>query len=234
MNLDGESRTDLFTIRNFLVTSLIAIFLIAAGFTFLSTEKNKQGEIQIQWKHRLSGDYSFKDNWQYPEGVFFNEFEQLSCDGVCPPEIDKMKEEDGRIFHDSLTAFYRLIDTTHQFFSIQSDASCYEWAGTNIIEVTRVGNDTISCVTEATVATHSRLKLMIVNNTCIPTIELNSIYAAAGIKTFRCKSGELKIDRTMWRKGILKAEFDLAFINEQDANKPLHWKGKIFVKIGTN
>ena len=46
----------------------------------------------------------------------------LICDGLCPQEIDKMKYENGKIYEDSLESFYKLIDTTHIFHSIESDA----------------------------------------------------------------------------------------------------------------
>ena len=41
---------------------------------------NEQYKYYLQ-KGKLTGDFSFKDNWSYPEGVYWNEFGQLSCEG---------------------------------------------------------------------------------------------------------------------------------------------------------
>jgi hypothetical protein len=117
--------------------------LISCGLTLYKNEKVKSGEIDIRWAKNLTGDFSFMKNWDYPEGVYKNEFGQLSCDGVCPPEIDRMKDDNGKIYEDSLNAFYKLVDTTHQFHSINSDAWTYEWAGTNFATAKRINADTI-------------------------------------------------------------------------------------------
>lgn len=91
------------------------------------------------WREHLSDDFSFIEQWDYTEGVYQNEFGQLTCDGLCPPETDGMKDEKGMILVDSLTAFYQLVDTMHQFHTIQSDAWCYEWAGTNFATALKLG-----------------------------------------------------------------------------------------------
>lgn len=42
--------------------------------------KLNTGEILITWQDSIAGDFSFKED--YPEGVYKNEFGQLSCDGL--------------------------------------------------------------------------------------------------------------------------------------------------------
>ena len=46
--------------------------------------------VLINWVDQLSGDFSFTKIWSYPEGIYKNEYGQISCDGFCPPEIDTM------------------------------------------------------------------------------------------------------------------------------------------------
>jgi len=210
---------------------ILIIGLLSCGQHLIKNEKNASGEVKIIWKDNLTGNFSFAENWEYREGIYKNGFGQLSCDGLCPPEIDRMKDENGRIYQDSLKAFYQLIDTTHQFHSIQSDVWTYDWAGSNFVTATRVNADTTVCYTHNNIATHSSLLLTITNDRCIPIIELNSIAGSAGNKIYTCKSGYIDIDKNLWKKGILKAKFDFTFDHKENPNKPMYWKGKIYAAI---
>lgn len=211
----------------------LLFFLLLFGLISCdSTTKLKlnTGEILIIWRDNIAGDFSFKDNWTYPEGIYKNEFGQLSCDGLCPEEIDRMEDENGRIYDDSLKAFYHLVDTTHQFYSIQSDAWTYEWAGTDFIDVRKVSKDSTICFTQNNIATHSSLDLIIIKDIVKPSISLNS-FAPTGTKTYPCNGGQIAIDRNLWNKGIMKAEFDFTFEHKENPNKTMYWKGKIYAKI---
>ncbi len=210
---------------------ILTIGLISCGLTFDKNKKVKSGEIEISWVDNLTGDFSFTKNWDYPEGVYKNDIGQLSCDGLCPPEIDRMKDENGKIYKDSLKAFYQLVDTTHQFHSIQSDAWTYEWAGTNFVTATRINAETITCFTHNNVATHSSLILTITKDKCLPIIELNSVVGSTGKKIYTCKSGQIEIDKDLWEKGILKANFDFVFDQKENPSKSKYWKGKIYANI---
>jgi hypothetical protein len=215
------------------MTRLLTYIILTAGLIscgFTNNEKLKPGELKIVWTGNLTGDFSFIENWDYPEGVYRNDFGQLSCDGLCAPETERMLDENGRIYKDSLAAFYQLIDTTHQFHSIQSDAWAYEWAGTNFVTATRINTDSVVCFTHTNAATHSSLVLTIAKEKCIPKIELNSI-AGSGTKIYSCKSGQLEIDKPLWDKGILKAKFDFIFDHKENPVQPMFWKGKIYAKI---
>ena len=197
----------------------------------ISEKTQNQKEVQIQWVDDLAGDFSFQEIWSYPEGIFRNEFGQLVCDGICPPETENMKDEEGKIFTDSLLPYYKLIDTTHLFHSIHSEANAYEWAGTNFIKAKRINNDTIICFTHNNVSTHSSLNLILTQNTVAPTIILESITLPDEKKIFNCIGGEMIIDKKLWKTGILKATFDFHFNDSKNPNKPMYWKGKIYAKI---
>ncbi|MOA06695.1 hypothetical protein D3C78_1263500 [compost metagenome] len=90
--------------------------------------------------------------------------------------------------------------------------------------------DTVACFTANNAATHTSLNLKIANDKCIPTIELNSI-TNAGTKTYSYKRGAIKIDKNMWDKGVLKAEFDFEFNHQESSKEPMYWKGKIYTSI---
>ena len=209
---------------------LLIIFALFPAYYFTGKNKLNSGEIPLKWVANLAGDFSFKDNWSYSEGIFVNKFGQLSCDGLCPPEIYEMKDENGKIYEDSLTSFYKFVDTTHIFHSIKSDACTYEWAGANFITAERINNDTLICYTQNNAATHSSLHLIITKNAVKPTIILNGIISENGEKIYHCKSGKMLIDSTLWNKGVLKASFDFEF----DNNEKMYWKGNIYAKISIN
>ncbi|EJF99233.1 hypothetical protein [Flavobacterium sp. F52] len=213
-------------------TYIFLIFIFLSGSS--SIEKNKNLEIKIDWQKNLSGDFSFAKNWEYPEGVYQNDFGQLSCDGLCPTETERMKDENGKIYKDSLAKFYQLVDTTHLFHSIKSKTNIYEWAGANFISVKRISRDTIYCFTNKNIATHSSLILKITKDKCIPEIELNSISVSIGKQIYACKKGVITIDRDLWHNGILKAKFDFIFEHPENPDKPLFWKGKIYSQINEN
>lgn len=196
------------------------------------TVKTASIPITIKWVDNLSGDFSFTNNWSYPEGVYKNEYGQLSCDGLCPPEIDAMKDSTGRIYDDSLQAFYKIIDTTHQVHSIKSKAWCYEWAGTDFIEVFRKSKDSVHCFTMTGMATHCSLHLDIIKNTCYAAIDLYSIVQGGDAKYY-CTGGYITIDKKLWKEGTLKAKFSFNFGHNENPKKPIYWKGKIFAKIKT-
>ncbi|WP_280647231.1 MULTISPECIES: hypothetical protein [unclassified Dysgonomonas] len=186
--------------------------------------------VRIEWVDNLQGDFSFTERWSYPENVFRNDYGELVCDGICDDVLFSMRDTDGRILPDSIERYYQLLDTTHYYHTIESDADCYEWDGTDFAYAHRSSNDTVYCYTACGVSTHSSLRFMITEDNCIPSIELNSI-ADGGIKYYNGKNGWIRIDRTLWQKNILKAEFDFTFDNSDDIENPMRWKGRIYTKI---
>ncbi|MCL1867811.1 MAG: hypothetical protein FWF72_02525 [Paludibacter sp.] len=211
---------------------ILSVFWILNLLSSCGVTSEKK-EISIKWVDNLTGDFSFNACWSYPEGIYKNEFGQLICDGICPPQIYDMMDKNGKIYKDSLKAFYKLIDTTHLFHSIKSDAWTYEWDGTYYITAERINEDTVLCSTQCNAATHSSLNLIISKNYVTPTIVLIGINADFGTETYNCKSGKMIIDKNLWNEGILKAEFDFEFYNNESSDK-MYWKGNIYVKIETN
>lgn len=209
---------------------ILIIGFLSFGFITKSKINDKDCQIQIQWIVDLKGDFDFKTKWSYPEGVYRNEFGQLSCDGFCPEGTESMKDSVGKIYTDSLTKFYQLVDTTHMYHSILCEAWSYEIAGTDFITAKQVNKNQIICNTHKNAGTHCSLIIEITNDTCIPRIELNSI-SSPGLKTYFCKSGFIKIDKDLVTKGILKAEFNFDFNNSDEPDRKMFWKGKIYTTI---
>lgn len=190
-------------------------------------------KVEIDWKKSVPGDFSFKDNWSYPFGVFKNRFGQVSCEDFCPDEVKTMKDKYGKIYKDSLTKFYTLVDTTHLFYSIQCEARCYEWGGTDFITFQKINKKTVIGFTQGNVGTHSSLELTITGNFCEPVINLLSVVPSRSNNEYKyfCTGGEMMIDKTLWNQGIIKAEFNFGFYHQENPAIPFYWKGKIYAPI---
>jgi hypothetical protein len=213
-------------LSNFTLIIISSLFFECA---FENKSKIKTDTIQISWVNDLKGDYKFTQQWDYQEGIYKNEFNQLVCDGLCPEGIENKLGDNGKIIQDSMAAYYKLVDTSHIPHSIQCEAWCYEYAGTNMINVIK-NKDTIECYTQQNAATHCSLKLKIINSDCTPTIELMSIALNAN-KTYTCNGGDIKIDKIVLQKDTLKAEFNFTFDHSDDSKQLMYWKGKILQKI---
>lgn len=210
---------------------LKSIVIILTCLTILSfTKKDETKWILIKWVDNIDNDFSFKDEWSYPEGVYKNKFGQLSCDGICPTEIDRMKNEEGKIYPDSFEAFYAIVDTTHIFHSIKSEVWAYEWAGTDFMTFKKQADNSILGQSSCNVATHSSLNIQIKNDSVSAWIDFNSI-TDIGKHIFPLKQGQIRIDKPLFENGVIKAEFDLKFINTLDIDREIYWKGLIYSKI---
>ena len=216
----------LFQILNFRMMKFVLIIctaLISVSFAFYS----KPQQLKINWVNDLHGDFSFKNKWNYPEGVYKNKFGQVSCDGICPEGIDRMKNSSGEIIQDSLSVFYDLVDTSHQYHSLNSDARMYEYSGTEFMPFKIDDNGVIIGRSSMNAATHSSLNIAIEENSCKVWVDYNSI-RNVGSHVFDIKSGTIQIDRQYFRKGIIKASFDFTFKNTLEPQEPLFWKGLIY------
>lgn len=199
----------------------------------LAVSCSKKDGIEIEWVDSLTGDYSFTEKWDYDDNIFRNQFGQLVCDGFCPEEISSMRDEEGRIYEDSVSKYYQFVDTSHIYHTIECEARCYEWAGTNHTKAIRISPDSVKVYTLCNPATHSSLILNIVNGRCIPRTELNSI-TPSGLRSFNCSSGYIKIDKSLWEKDIIKADFHFTFENKLQPSDSLWWKGRIYTTINEN
>lgn len=203
--------------------------MIGGIMLMFACHKPKAGQIKMEWVEEPEGDYSFATAWDYPEGIYKNEHGQLSCDGFCPERTDVMKDSTGRIYKDSLPAFYALVDTTHRFHSLQGEAQCDEYAGTDYIVAQRK-QDTVVCYSLRNAATHCSLHLRLLGDHCMATVVLRSIISGNDM-TYKLQSGFMHVERKSWEAGILKAEFNLDFGKDSLSQKPVSWKGKIYTPI---
>ena len=213
---------------------IILLSIIICSFNFDKYENfdKSDSKLEIKWVEKIESNFEFANNWSYPEGVYINRFGQLSCDGICPIETDEMKDDEGRIKEESLKAFYEIIDTTHSFYSLESESNAPEFAGSDFIQVKRQNEKKTKINTSTNVGTHSSLNIEIDESRFTAWIEFHSI-TSIGNHTFTISKGNLIIERKSWEQGILKAEFDFTFENtlNQIREKTFNWKGKMLKEI---
>lgn len=210
---------------------LVPLLLVLSSFHPPAPDPpTKSRPLSILWLDSLKGDFSFIEQWDYPEGISFNETGQPVCITRCPAETDKMTDGRGIVFDDSLDAYYALIDTTHERHSISCDAWCYEWAGADRVDVLVVNPDSVACTTRTGPGTHCRLNMVITSENCIPVIELRGI-ASPETRYFHATGGSIFIDRNYWERDTLKARFSFSFHNSIEPGKPVFWRGKIVAEI---
>jgi hypothetical protein len=188
--------------------------------------------IAIRWVAHLPGDFSFRHQWSFPPGVEAKADGRAGCadGGFCPERCQAMLDPNGVVRPNSAQVFYQLLDTTHRFHTTQGQAWCYEWAGTDFIEVWRLGPNSVACATATNEATHCSLQLQITKGVCRANIVLRSI-AQGGDATYLGRDGTIYIDQKLWQKGILKASFRFDFSHPENPRQPMYWHGKIYALI---
>jgi hypothetical protein len=183
--------------------------------------------LYIHWVNDVKGDFSFTGKWFYPEGIYMNDFGQLSCDGDCPIETDRMKDKLGKIIIDSLVLFYKLIDTTHIYQSINCETNSPQFLNAKIINCIKLHGDTVVFKTATNAATHSSLIFKFIKTDCYPSVIFNSIARGTTIE-YEVKDGLIEIDKGLWQKHIFKSSFNINFISMDSACTPIFWKGNIY------
>jgi hypothetical protein len=212
--------------------TIFSLVFFSSGLLGQKDAPTKSIPVAIKWVDNLPGDFSFTENWSYPLGVERRPDGRAGCadGGFCPERCYGMMDEHRNVMKDSVEIFYQLLDTTHLFHTIQCEAWCSEWDGTNFIEVIRKDNDSVYCFTPIGIATHCSLQLTIVNNVCLAVIDLRSIMPD-GDRIYYCTKGHITIDKNLWAKGIMKADFSFDFLPQEVPEYPVFWKGKVYSKI---
>lgn len=219
------------------IISLGLLLLLLFSF---NRSQDPDSLIKVEFVESLEGDFSFVNKWDYRSGVIRNPDGSFQC-GLCDYRVDKMRDAAGNILPDSLSAYYQLVDTTHYSHTLECEAQCYEFAGSNYAYVFKRKDGSISIFTGCNIATHSSLEIELSGTKATSLIVLNSI-TTRGEKTkdglfsdgkirYKCSGGTLRIDSKMLKKNVFKAEFDLTFVNHENANFPIWWKGKIMAPI---
>lgn len=198
-------------------------------------------QVTLNWEDEINEDFSFIEEWDYEEGVFMNKWGQLSCDGFCPHEIDILKDNEGRIYDDSLAKFYSIVDTSHLHYTYEGTTNAIAYGECHYAKATKV-NGKIHIQTMMNISTHSALHIILdPAKKDDPLIRVYIIYnsiRAEKSKLYRAVNGEIDMIQRKLAEGIVHMRFDLDFQSEEDSlfedfsNQGLqHWEGKILVEV---
>ena len=173
--------------------------------------------------------------WEYQEGIFTNKWGQLSCDGFCPREIDLMKNDQGRIFDDSLTAFYSYIDTTHRHFTLERSNEPYEYGQAHYM-ITEKRDGKLFLRSEMNLALNTSIHIEFdpspENSFKLKTYLIYYSLSDQPPRTFNLLSGQVEFCEQAYNEGFLQLKFDLNFETEQwSKEKFQNWNGKIFIAL---
>ncbi|PHR28237.1 MAG: hypothetical protein COA38_12370 [Fluviicola sp.] len=191
-------------------------------------------QVSWNWVRQMDNDFSFVEKWEYDEGIYVNKWGQLSCDGLCPIEIDVLKDEQGRIIDDSLSKFYSIIDTTHRYFTHEGIVRAYEFDACNHVYAKK-HDYRIHLQTKVGIATHTSLHIEFFPDpgSKIPFrayLIYNSIRDQAPKKYF-ATNGTIDISSEALYNGMIQMSFDLEFELDEDDLLPQTWKGKILLSL---
>ena len=182
------------------------------------------------WKDTVCGNFNFADRWHYDINVFRSQpWGELVCDFICDERLDNMRDSAGRIIPDSMSMYYKLLDTSHIYNSIECVGWTYGFAGTDDIMVTRDGKN-YSCHTLCNGGMYSSLNIELSDTGSKVWIKFTSP-AKNGSGNFYCNGGFIYIDKSELTNNRLKARFDFTFYNHFEPDKQMYWKGYIFAKI---
>lgn len=208
---------------NFIIISLL--FLIEISCKTNEKKDNSENRIKIEWVENINGDFSFNKKWSYRDGIYRTQNGELRLDsGMVPEEIaetiTRKYDENNRIYKDSLTEYYKIVDTTHIYHSIKSVANVYESTVYDHFEFKRMENGVIKGETINNVSGYSHLHIKLDNDYCYAWNDLKS-FKDLGNHIFDLKSGKILIDKPLFQKGIIKAEFDFIFNNTLEEKEKL-------------
>jgi hypothetical protein len=208
----------------------ISALVIGVSASFIELSKTKDRLVEITWQKNLEGDFSFNEKWSYPLGVYKNRWGQVSCDGFCPIETDAMRDSVGRLYENSLTSFYSLVDTTHLQHSLLAVGSMYEWTGSDHINFKKQEDGSVIGSSTCNASNHTSLHIKMEDDKIKAWLDFVGIRDVKR-HIFPLKDGWIKMDKKLFSEGIVKASFHFDFINTIDASVPLNCEGKIYSEI---
>lgn len=209
----------------------IALLLLPVTFTinYSFLEKPSDVVIPISWFNGLKGNFSFAQKWSFAENVGLNDAQQIACINNCSKQIEAMTERNGLIKSDSLDAYYKIIDSTRHYHTIESRCTIDGWKPTNFIKIKKYGDFAIEGHTITDSVSKCSLCFRISNDQL--TAWVYKKMDGGGTKIIRANGGKIFLDELAFSKGFFKATFSFTFDKEVNSFKALFWSGKIYSRI---
>ena len=186
--------------------------------------------IPLSWFTDLKGDYSFASKWEFSRDIKINDFNQIICE-PCSPRTSKMLDRRQKIIADSMVVFYKEIDSSKHYYSLESRCTAENWEETNFISVRKYGDFIIEGNVLNNENNSFSLFFRIKNDFVTSWIYCKSENGESSILSL--KEGKFFIDKIAFDKGILKAKFSFVYNNPKNSLKALYWSGKMYSKIAS-
>jgi hypothetical protein len=209
------------------IALLLLVVTFAINYSF--QEKPSDVVIPISWFNNLKGDFSFAQEWSFAENVGMNDAQQIACIENCSEQIEAMTDRNGLIKSDSLDAYYKIVDSTRHYHTIESRCTIDGWKPTHFIKIRKYGDFAIEGHTVTDSNSKCSLCFRISNNQF--TAWVYKKMDGGGTKIIRVNGGKLFLDELAFSKGIFKATFSFTFESEVNSFKALFWSGKIYARI---
>lgn len=209
-----------------LFITLLSCEIGKRGFSGMEEKETKGYLIPISWFDELRGDFSFSNKWKFTDGIYLNDYQQIIC-WKCPPRPDKMLDKRRKIIADSMAIFYKLIDSTRHYFSLDSRSTLTDMNGNHFISVKKYGEFTLEGFTNNNDGVNCSFFFRIKDDFIDSWIYVKD---NSKTKIYYLKEGKFFADKKAFEKEILKAKFSFIYQSE-NGFKPLYWSGKIYAKI---
>jgi hypothetical protein len=195
-------------------------------FSSMKTTENGFFTIPVSWFEELKGDFSFAKKWDYSDGIEINDYQQIIC-WKCAPRAQKMLDKRRKIIADSIEIFYKIIDSTRHYYSLDSRSTIVNMKESHYIKVKKYGDFTIEGFTKTEDSVNCSLFFRLKDDFISSWIYLKD---STKKKIFNLKEGKFFADKRAFERGILKANFSFVYQSE-NSFKALYWSGKIYAKI---
>lgn len=188
-------------------------------------EQSKGIKLKITWVDSISGDFSFTDRPVPKQNSLY--FQTPESDSLFEARIAGMSNDDNLIINDSLEVFLSLVDTSRQY-SIYSEQAPY--GGTEGVSYMFFSNDKLRITGFSGSYFGNSMNVIIENNTVSAWTVWDIVNSHGSWKYVQpLAGGYINVDRALYKKGIIKAEFD--FLIGEDGFDPEHWKGLIYGEV---
>lgn len=186
-------------------------------------EQSKGIKLKITWVDSIHGDFSFTEIPYEKTDFLHLSFPTIEEDSLFKARIARMRNDDNQIIQDSMETYLSLVDTSLHY-SIYSEEVPYGGTqGTALMSFSQI-KSTISGVYGDIFG--NSMNIVIENNTVSAWTVWNVINSQGAWNSVQpLAGGYINIDRNLYKKGIIKAEFDFSFESTQN------WKGLLYSKV---
>lgn len=215
-------------------------------FAFLHAQKDKINLLKkfpISFVDSVHADFSFKDTWRYPFGVYKRDDGVLRCDGFCAPELERFYDTTREIMPQFVDSYYFYVDTSHIPLNNKIiDAWTFGWAGSAFMNYNKK-QDTIELNTMGGAGGYGGFRFVLIKDSLISYSKFNSPQHSVKEKhksVFECTQIKLTMDRGLYANNIIKchikADYNDGLTQEEKIKAgrnypPIHFEGLIYLDL---